>query len=726
MRTDKTRPPAKPVEGTGSHAGLVFLVVFLLLAAGIFSVGAFHYRNYKRHYRAEVEQQLSAVAALKVGELATWREERMADGSILFRNAPFAALVRRVLERPGDAEAQRSIQAWLGKYVVSYHYHQVRLLDTQGVTRLSVSGGRAPAGSTLVRRASEALRSKRVIFQDFYRDEHDQRIYLAILVPILDETDSQRALGTLVLCIDPKTYLYPFIKRWPTPSQTAETLLVRREGNEAVFLNELRFQTNTALNLRFPLDRLTLPAAQAASGREGLMEGTDYRGGAVVAALRAIPDSPWSLIARMDVMEVDAPVREQFWQTVVLIVVLLFGVGTSAGLVWRQQNLRYYRSKLKEEESRAQLAAIIEFSEDAILSKGLDGNITSWNAGAERLFGYLAEEMIGRPVALLVPPDGMSAEAEILAKLQRGESVGHYKAVRIAKDGRAIDVSLTISPIRNAAGTIIGASKIIRDITENKRAEEEIRRLNAELEQRVRDRTAQLENANKELEAFSYSVSHDLRAPLRHVQGYVDMLGREDGSQLSDKGRRYMKTISDASNEMGLLIDNLLAFSRMGRVEMSEAGVDLGTLVQDTLRDLKAAMPQRNITWKILPLPEVRCDPAMLKLVLANLMGNAAKFTRLRAPAEIEIGARGMEGERVVIFVRDNGVGFDPQYAHKLFGVFQRLHRADEFEGTGIGLANVRRIVARHGGRTWAEGAVDKGATFYFTLKKVSSSNRTP
>ena len=228
------------------------------------------------------------------------------------------------------------------------------------------------------------------------------------------------------------------------------------------------------------------------------------------------------------------------------------------------------------------------------------------------------------------------------------------------------------------------------------------------------------------------------------MQGYVEILSREAEGKLSDNGRRYMKTIADASHEMGELIDDLLAFSRMGRAEMCETSVNLDKLVQDVLRDLEPATRGRNIVWKIPPLPAVHADPAMLKLALANLLSNAVKFTRRRDPAVIEIGimneecrmknetnAEGrMQNEKSeampnsafciphsTFFIRDNGVGFDPQYAHKLFGVFQRLHRADEFEGTGIGLANVRRIIARHGGRTWADGAVDKGATFYFTLR---------
>ncbi len=226
-----------------------------------------------------------------------------------------------------------------------------------------------------------------------------------------------------------------------------------------------------------------------------------------------------------------------------------------------------------------------------------------------------------------------------------------------------------------------------------------------------------LESVNQELESFSYSVSHDLRAPLRHIDGYIRMLVDDSASALSAEARRHLDVIVDASRQMGELIDDLLEFSRMGRTEMHQASVDLDALVQESIRSLETAAAGRHIEWKLAPLPAVTGDPPMLRQVFANLLGNAVKYTRPRDPALIEIGRAGVEDGRVILFVRDNGVGFDMKYADKLFGVFQRLHRADEFEGTGIGLANVRRIIARHGGRVWAESKPDEGATFYFSLR---------
>ncbi|HEX7087338.1 MAG TPA: PAS domain S-box protein [Vicinamibacterales bacterium] len=272
------------------------------------------------------------------------------------------------------------------------------------------------------------------------------------------------------------------------------------------------------------------------------------------------------------------------------------------------------------------------------------------------------------------------------------------------------------SPLRHDTGEIalwVGTST---DIDDSRRTEEALRALNAELEARVQARTAELEDVNRELESFSYSVSHDLRAPLRHVQGYVELLTASLDGQLAERPRRYLQTITDATVEMGQLIDDLLTLARISRTPMSEERVSLDSLVRAVIERLETTVSGRHIIWQVHPLPEVIGDASLIRQVFVNLLDNAVKYTRRRDPATIEIGCSGKADGRVTLFVRDNGAGFDMQYVHKLFGVFQRLHRSDEFEGTGVGLATVHRIVTRHQGRTWAEGRVDEGATFYFTL----------
>jgi PAS domain S-box-containing protein len=498
----------------------------------------------------------------------------------------------------------------------------------------------------------------------------------------------------------------------------------------------------------------------------------------------------------------------------------------------------------QNEKVRSFLAAIVESSDDAVVGKDPEGKILSWNAGAERMFGYTAAEMVGQPITRLLSPDRPDEELHILEEARQGRT-RHYETVRVRKDGHAITLSLTVSPIKSDDGVIIGVSSIarditerkqgeqelqenrarlsaiiesamdaiisvdadqritvfneaaermfgcraaealgqpldrfiparfreahrahvaefgrtgvttramgdlqplsglrangkefpieasishievggqpvytviLRDITERKRAEDQILGLNAELEQRVEKRTEELTTANKELESFTYSVAHDLRAPLRHIDAFSRILHEDFAAALPSEGQHFLKNILQSTARMSELVDDLLNLARVGRQELKRQPTPLGGLVDEVLSDLKREIDDRAIDWHIEPLPAIECDSGLMKQVFANLLSNAVKYTRPRPRAVIEVGCRRVNGHTAV-FVRDNGVGFNMKYADKLFGVFQRFHRAEEFEGTGVGLATVDRIIRKHGGRIWAEAAVDKGATFYFTVE---------
>ena len=385
---------------------------------------------------------------------------------------------------------------------------------------------------------------------------------------------------------------------------------------------------------------------------------------------------------------------------------------------------------------------LFEAAKDGILILDVDtGRITDVNPFLFHLLGFSRSEMLGKTVGDLSPFKDIVSNQDMLERLQKDGYVRYDDLPLETRDGRHIAVEFVSNVYQAGDKKVIQCN--VRDITERKHAQDEIRRLNAELEDRVFERTAQLQAANDELQAFSYSVSLDLRAPLRHVIGFVELLQKDAGPSLSEKNLHHLATISLSAKRMGDLIDDLLAFSRIGRSEIQKVDINLGQLVRETVGDFQAETKGRNVVWKINPLPSVRADRALLRLALVNLMSNAVKFTSARAEARIEIGcvpdgngppretggamAPGPAAEAVsrgesVIFIRDNGAGFDPRYAGKLFGVFQRLHSRDEFEGTGIGLANVRRIIQRHGGRTWAEGVVDGGATFYFSIPKPDGS----
>jgi PAS domain S-box-containing protein len=371
----------------------------------------------------------------------------------------------------------------------------------------------------------------------------------------------------------------------------------------------------------------------------------------------------------------------------------------------------------RREASAARLAAIVESSGDAIVGVALDGAVVSWNAGAESLYGYPAAEIVGASVARLVPPERLEEVPVILDEIAHGKRFEVLETERVTRDGRRLYVSLVVSPIHGADGLVVGASEISRDVTERRRAEEEVRRLNEELEERVQVRTAQLEAANRELEAFSYSVSHDLRAPLRAIDGFSREVidGHADG--LDPEGRRYLELVSRNTREMGLLIDGLLAFSRLGQQPLDKRRVDVSALVRDVVAGMAAEHDGRTGQIEVGALPGTFADRTLLRQVFANLLSNAIKFTRDVPEPRIEVEAEADDGLPPVYVVRDNGVGFDMRHADRLFTAFQRLHGADAFEGSGIGLALVARIVTRHGGRIWAESAPGEGAAFHFTLE---------
>jgi PAS domain S-box-containing protein len=377
--------------------------------------------------------------------------------------------------------------------------------------------------------------------------------------------------------------------------------------------------------------------------------------------------------------------------------------------------LRQASDRLRlEVVERTQQASLLNLTHDTIIVRDMDFAITYWNQGAQELYGWAPEESIGKRSDEFLRTSFPAPIDEIRAELLRtGRWEGEVK--RTKADGTAVVVASRWSLRRDEHERPVAIMETSNDITEHKRREEEIRALNQELARR----STELEAANKELEAFAYSVSHDLRAPLRHMVGYAELLQKNASSVLDDKSRRYMTIILDAAKRMGNLIDDLLAFSRIGRVETQKTSVNLEQLVKEALSEVRQETAGRDIAWRIGTLPVCYGDRSMLRLVLVNLLSNAIKFTRTRPRAEIEIGCAEGNNDETVVFVKDNGAGFDMKYVNKLFGVFQRLHQPDEFEGTGIGLATVQRIIHRHGGRVRAEGAVDQGATFYFSVSKT-------
>ena len=375
-------------------------------------------------------------------------------------------------------------------------------------------------------------------------------------------------------------------------------------------------------------------------------------------------------------------------------------------------------------ESEARKGAMLDSALDAIISIDAKGNVIEFNPGAEKIFGYTRGQALGKEMAeLMIPPALRESHRRGLAHyLATGEGpvLGHrIELVALRANGTEFPVELSITRIGSEAPpTFTG---FLRDITERKRAEVEIQQLNRDLENRVIKRTAELEAANKELEGFSYSVSHDLRAPLRGIAGFAQLLVSSTKDKIEQDGQRWLGIIQSETQRMGRLIDELLNFSRLGRQQISMTALDMTALAKAVFEELTTHQTERKPRLELKPLLPAKGDPTLMRQVLVNLLSNAIKFSRNREAPAIEIGSES-EAEENRYYVKDNGAGFDPRYAHKLFGVFQRLHHEDEFEGTGVGLALVQRILHRHGGRIWAEAKLNEGATFYFTLPKLKTT----
>ncbi len=1062
-----------PPKAQGDHSLALFALIFLIMAAGISAIGYFSYTNYAEYYRSQIESQLSSVGTLKISGLQNWRSERLANAEIFSKNPGFSMLVQRFLEKPSDASIKAELQSWLDLIITNRQYNRVFFLDTSGIERISTSNTPEPVSAHLVQELNAYLNSDKVIFLDFHRDSADNPIHLALLVPIYSNAGNH-ALGLLVLQIDPQIYLYPFIQQWPVPSSSAETLLVRKDRENVLFLNTLRFEADTALNLRIPLSNTHTPAVQAVLGQTGIVEGIDYRGVAVIADIRKVPDSTWFLVSLEDTAEVYGPLQDHLWQTIAFMGTLILAGAGGLTLAWRQQQVRSYQASLKTadalRESEEKFRQAFQISPDTIaISRLYDGQYVSVNESFTKILGYSSTEAIensskklniwdnladreklidglqvngivenfeaklrsksgklldalisaalielngephiiisGRDITerlqtekamrrqneyflalqettlellsqidpdalleqivkraglligtssgfldlvepetgMLIPKVGIgnmadslnhqvnlgegvsgwiwqtgqslvvndydqwpgrnrsfvpgsifsivavplkygsqvlgvlglghnfgtqrtfepedvelltqfgrlaaiaienthlySAANQELAERKRAEEtlsliferqqallasipdivmevdldqiytwanqagieffgenligknaayyfegdhntnlkaeaqvdtepkVIHFENWQKRKDGEKRLLAWWRREVKDANGNVIGALSSARDITEQaqqetqilaaraalqellskaeqsrrallsvvedqKMAEEEIRRLNEDLEQRVAARTAQLAASNKELETFAYSVSHDLRAPLRAIDGFSRILQEGYAQKLDSEGMRLLDVVRDNTKRMDHLITDLLALSRVGRSELQYSPIDMATMANSIYHELATPEVLERFVFRVSGLPYVTGDPTLMRQVWANLISNSIKYTTpIGDPAapggkrECVIEVSGWIKDGYCTYeIKDNGVGFNPKYSDKLFGLFQRLHKAGEFEGTGVGLAIVQRIIHRHGGKVWGEGQVGAGASFYFTITERQVSNES-
>lgn len=453
-------------------------------------------------------------------------------------------------------------------------------------------------------------------------------------------------------------------------------------------------------------NNIELPMVKALDGRRDVGLSHDYRRQNTIAAYGPVGATGLGLVIKMDTAELYAPIRDRLQSLVPLLLVLV--VGGVLILRWQvvplvQQLVLSEHAAVERSAALSRLAAIVESSNDAIIGLDLAGRITSWNRAAERMYGYSAEEAVGASIALLAPPALKDDELKLIERIRTGESLPYYETVRVTKQGKTIDVSLTMSPIRNADGEVIALSKIARDIGERKRAE-----------RALADKTEELAHSNKELEQFAYVASHDLQEPLRMIGSYTQLLLRRYRSKLDQDADEFIGYVVDGVKRMQTLIQDLLAYSRVGTQGMPFTAVDFEAILAQTLRDLTVARRESGAEIVHDRLPTLNADAVQIAQLWQNLIGNAIKF-RSDQPLKIHIGSQ-LENDTWHFKVSDNGIGIEPQYAERIFIIFQRLHTRDRYPGTGIGLAICKKIVERHGGRIWIESQLGHGTIVHFTL----------
>lgn len=387
-----------------------------------------------------------------------------------------------------------------------------------------------------------------------------------------------------------------------------------------------------------------------------------------------------------------------------------------------------HRMEKRLKESQQWFASTLTNIADAVIATDPNGSTTFINQAAEEMTGWTRREALGVELSELLnllEEEQRTSLGNSVSRIIENSEMERFSCLLVSKAGKEVPIDVTASKIKNDKEKLLGAVFVLHDVSERRRAEKEIQQLNEQLERRVVERTAQLEAANRDLEAFSYSVSHDLRAPLRAIDGFSRILSEDHASQLNDEARRVLEIIRKNTQKMNHLIDDLLAFCRYGRRESTPSEINMTELAKSALDELMADSGNQKSNVHIEKLPNALGDASMMKQVFANLLSNAFKFSKLKENSVIHVGSRPSEDENVY-YIRDSGIGFDMKYAGNLFGVFQRMHSSEEFEGTGVGLAIVKKIVERHGGRVWAESSVNQGSTFYFSIPQWGARKGRP
>jgi hypothetical protein len=846
-----------------------FIFLVLLTSIVVIACGYLYYKYEEHVIRKEKYKELKAISALKIEQLTKWRKERLGNVYVLAASPFFVEATEQWLSNKNNAFLLNRIKKRLESFKASFDYENILLSSPSGELFFSLDNTFLKVDFSTKAYINKSVIERKEIFTDFYYCEIHHKIHIDVIIPFIN--DKGIVFTVLIMRINPYNYLYPLIQSWPTVSKTAETLIVRKDGDYVIFLNELRHRKNTTLSLRIPLSKKEIPAVQAALGYQGIFEGNDYRGVDVLSDIHPIPETSWIMVTKVDKSEIFS---ELYYRAIFITITCLILMMLSLLLIISIFN-RYQRVFLKE--SKLQLEASIRASNTGLWDWDLKTNKIYFSTEWKKQIGYEESEITddisewhnrihpddfenvitaidifikqsqknyeqtyrfkhkdgyylwilakgsiindenNKPIRMLgshlditkqklqeeeikilnkrltdlvsaiqglslvhnledimsivkssarkiVEADGAAfvlrdgdmcyyADEDAIKPLFKGQRfpldecisgwvIRHKQTVIIPdifKDSRirlnlykpTFVKSLAMVPIKtdDPIGAIGVYWKNYYEISNNNLeliqsladttaiAIQNVQLFN-ELEQRIKERTQQLENSNRELEAFAYSVSHDLRAPLRAIDGFSKFLLDDYEKKLDSEGVRLINIIRTNAQKMDQLIMDLLSLSRVSRIELKPSLIDMSKMANSIYHEVISLENIDNIEFLIDTLPDAYGDPTLIHQVWSNLISNAIKYTSKSKIRKIYIHGY-TENDNNIYYVKDTGTGFSKEYAHKLFGVFQRLHSPKEFEGSGIGLAIVKRIINRHNGKVWAEGKVNEGATFYFSLPKT-------